>query len=355
MAHALVNLESLRGALEVAEGDATTPTRLLYPGKGGGITIAQNVETIRDERAWNKGTSTANIYPGMQDVAVRLSNWAVTYEDVGWWLSLLCASGSGTPTTVDTTAFSRTFTPHQTNFTVGSAGTRSAHIQFSTSDFIGTRGWSVPGLVIEDLELIMKKRASGTDTGALLNATLRTASAATNITSFTGSLSDRAQTHVLGQQFKTYFDASTMGSTADANITEVTLRVNRPASFHDGMDNTALHSSMHRANGWTSQLSIVRKFSDATELDAYMGSNFAKTTRKVRTIAEGAVVGATTAKNTLRVDFVGKYTDKSEYGGQNVDGIWYQNLTLDGIYDSTLTADYEIFTQNSISAAYTTA
>jgi hypothetical protein len=355
MAHALVNLETLRGAYGATEGTATTPTRLLYIPKGGGVTITQTVETVRDERAWAKGDHVANIYPGMQDVTVRLSNVPLSFEDAGWWFGAFAATGGETPSTVDTSAYSRTFTPSQTDFLFGATGVRDLHLQFSTTDLVGTVGWSVPGLMGEELELTFKKRASGTDTGVMMSATFRTPKAATQITSFTGSLSDRTQTLALGQQLKAYVDTTTIATTADPNITEATLRVSRPASFHDGMDNTALHTSMHRAQGWTTQLSLLRKFSDKTEVDAYIGANFAKTLRKVRIIAEGALVGASTALNTIRADFYGKHVDQGDFGGVLVDGIWYQRFTLDGMYDGTSLSSYILNTINNVATAYITA
>jgi hypothetical protein len=355
MATGMIVTETLRGAIETTEGAATTPTRLLYIPKGGGITVRQAVETLRDERAWNKGDSLADVYPGMQDVVVRISNVRCSFEDAGWWWTAFAASGGVAGSVLDTTAYTRTWTPHQTDHTVGANGVRSLHLQFSTSDLISTVGWSIPGLVGEELELILKKRASGTDTGVTMNATFRTASAATQITAFTGSLSDRAQTMALGQQLKSYVDTSTIGTTADPSITEATFRLSRPAAFHDGMDNTGVHTSMHRPQGWSASLTFLRKFSDKTEVDAYLGSSFTKTLRKVRIIAEGAVVGATTARNTIRLDFVGKHVEQGEFGGEYVDGIWYQRFGLEGVYDSALTASWQLYTINTVSTAYTSA
>ena len=354
MATGLRSLGSLRGAVESAEGDSTTPTRLL-PILPESISIAPTLGSIEDRREWAKGfDGLADVYPGIEDWTVTLSGLQCSFEDAGWWWTAFMKSGSAAPTTVDTSAYSRTFTPNQSSSVVGT-GVESLHLQYSATDLIGTVGWSIPGLVGQDLALHFRKRASGTDTGVTMDITLRTASAATLITAFTGSLSDRAQTLALGQQLSADIDssASSLGTTADNNVTEADLTISRPAIFHDGMIAAATHTSMHRDMAETS-LSIVRKFSDLTEYNAWKGSNFSKTLRAVRIEALGAIVGAVSAKNTLRADWVGKWDDPGQIP-ELIDGLWYQRFSGQGIYDATVGGSVKLFTQNNVSAAYDTA
>ncbi|MCC6854485.1 MAG: hypothetical protein IT189_00345, partial [Microbacteriaceae bacterium] len=167
-------------------------------------------------------------------------------------------------------------------------------------------------------------------------------------TSLTGSLSDRTQTLPTGNVVKTYVDTTTIGTTADPNITEATFHVANPPSFHDGLDDTALHTSMHFPNPQASDLTLIRKFSDTTELAVYL----TRTVRKVRIIAEGAVVGAATAKNTIQLDFYGAIASHTHTW---LDGLLYASIMLQGVYDSTNTAAWKFVTINSVSAAYTAA
>lgn len=352
MATGSESLVSIRGAVEASEGGATTPTRILYLAPGA-LTFSRNREPIRIELAWNKQDRLNDLFSGIEDVTVNVAESPVSTEDFGWWLSAFDAALSAAPSLSDTSAYTRTGAPSQTDNTVSSTGVRSLHLQYGATDLIGTYGISLPGLIGESLTFNFSKRASGTDTGCTWAGTFRTASAAVPITAFTGSLSDRSQTWMLGNYGKTFVDTSTMGSTADANIINGSFTLNRPAAFHDGMDQTFTHTSMHRPQGWTTQLTIQRKFSDLTEYNAYVGTAGVKTLRKVRVLFEGPLAGAATVKHTVRLDFVGKHSAISD--PEFVDGIYYATHTLDGVYDATNGASYKFVTVNAVSAAYTAA
>ena len=350
MATGSAALETMRGAIEAAEGDAATPTRFLYPGPNGSVQIIRAGETIYDSRTWNKFDAIADVYEGIRDVQVRVSNVPLSYQDAGFWMSTFDAALSGAPSLTDTSAYTRTGNVSQTANTVGATGQRSLHLQWSASDFASTAVWKVPGLVGEELSIQFNARASGNDTGCLATMLFRTASDATLGTSFDGSLSDRAQSMVIGTHLKSYLDTSTMGSTADTNVTAATFTLRRPAVFHDGMSGTGRHTSMHRPDAWETMLTFTRKFSDLTEHDAV----YAKTLRKMRILAEGALVGASTALNTFRLDFVGKHEPMGEIPSR-VNGLWYAEHTLRGVYDATLGASWEFYSINGVSAAYTSA
>ncbi len=355
MATGSQTFESLRGAIESSEGAGTTPTRLLYVPQGG-IELRQGKEPIRVELAWNKRDAVNDILSGIEDVSVAVTDVPISFQDLHWWLSMFDANGlSAAPVNSDTTAYTRTGAPSQTDSTVSATGVKSAHLQYSASDFIGTRGWSVPGLVGEELSVTFNKRASGADTGCRFSATFRTASQATAITAFTGSLSDRTQTWALGNLLASSIDTTTIGSTADTNITTATFTLRVPAVFHDGMDGTAAHTTMHRPMPWETSLTYQRKFSNTTELDAYLGTTFGvKTLRKFYIQAVGPLAGASTVFNTVQFRFTGKYEEKDP-APVRVDGMWYENFTMRGVYDSaTQVASWKFVTINNVATAATT-
>ena len=354
MATGSQSLESLRGAVEVAEGDATTPTRLLYLPKGA-LTFARAKEPIAVELAWNQQDAVQDILAGMSDVPVSVTSAPTSAEDLGWFLCAFDGAFGPAGSLSDTTAYTRTGLPSQTDNTVSATGTRSIHLQYAPSDLLATYGMSFPGLVGESLTIDFARRASGADTGMRWSGTFRTASAGVPITAFTGTPSSRAQTWMLGNLTRTYLDTSTMGSTADTNIVSGSFNLSRPASFHDGFDSgiAGAHTSMHRAAGWDTTLTLLRKFSDMTEYNAYHGSAGVKTLRKFRLLSENGLAGAATVKNTVRLDFVGKHVALSEPEWN--DGLYYATHTLRGMYDATLGASWKVITINSIAAAYTTA
>lgn len=355
MATGSLVLNTARAALGATVGAATTPTRLLYiPAEGIDLTGIQQFATIEDRPGWNKRDQLRALYNGIEDNTVVLTNVPASFEDFGYYLCSVpgmesdsTGEAANTPTTTDTSAYTRNFLPDQT--AVGEASAANGydmHLQVGPTDLTSTVNWSIPGLRCTDLTVNFKKRASGTDTGVTFSGTWQTAKTATQITSLTGSLSDRAQTLPTGNVVKTYVDTTTLGSTADPNITEATFHVANQPAFHDGLDNTATHTSMHFPNPQMSDLTLVRKFSDTTELAAYL----ARTVRKVRIIAEGAVVGAATAKNTIQLDFYGAIASHSHTW---VDGLLYASIVLSGVYDSTNTAAWKFTTINAVSTAYT--
>lgn len=359
MATGSIGLLSLRGALGATEGASTTPTRILYIGEPGNIDLSgiQQFATIEDRPAWAKRDPVRNIYAGIEDNVVRFNNVPASTEDLGFWLSTIpgVASGStglgaNTPTTTDTSAYTRSFVPSQTSTAVGSAGGYDLHLQVGYNDLVSTVGWSIPGLRCTDLSVTFRKRSQGTEHGITWSGTWQTPKTCTQITAFTGSLSDRAQTIPTGMTNKAFVESAYNASisTADANIMEATLHVQQDPSFHDGMDDTALHTSMHFPGQWLSEMTITRKFSDTTELAAYI----AKTTRHIRILNEGALIGAATALATIQADFVGKPVDHTH---TEVDGMLYATIRYIGVYDSTLLSSWAFKTINTVSTAYTSA
>jgi hypothetical protein len=202
---------------------------------------------------------------------------------------------------------------------------------------------------LTNLTINFNKRASGTDTGLTVDAELTMGKGtATRATAFTGTLSQGTPTLAIGNQLASYVSNTfaTIGGTADTNIMSASFNLVNPLTWHDGMDGTNGHTSAHHAQQWTPTMTLTRKFSDTTELDAYVN----RTTRAVRLHATGGIVGATTATNQFYLDFMGKVTD---YNPTLVDGLWYAEVAMEAIYDPTLTTSWRAFLQNGVSAAYT--
>lgn len=356
MATGSSGLLSARAALGATEAASTTPTRLMYFGQPSNIDTSglQQFETIEDRLAWAKADGLRNLYNGMESNTFRVSSVPASYEDFGFILATCpgvvsgAGTGAGTPTTTDTSAYTRTFTPSQTVTAYGATGGYDMYLEVGPTDLLSTVAQSVAGLRLSEWGLHFNRRASGTDNGCTYDATWMTHKAEADVTSFGGSLSDRTQTLALGTQFKAYIDTSTMGSTADTNVIAADFTYSRPPTMHPGADGTGNYTSMHFPNQVATHLSITRKFSDKTELNAYT----AKTLRKVRLKCEGALIGAATALNTIQLDFIGKTVGHQVV---DVDGIWYATLELDGLYDSTQLASWKVTTISTVSAAYTTA
>lgn len=357
MATGSTGLLTLRGALGASEGAATMPTRILYIGGPENIDLSgiQQYDTIEDRVAWAKASGLRNVMAGIENNTVRINNAPASFEDFPFILSTVVGIPSGstglganTPTTTDTSAYTRTHKPSQTATAYGSTGGYDLHLQVAYNDLLSTVGWSIPGLRCTDLTVTFRKRSSGTDHGITWSGTFQTPKGCTQITSLTGSLSDRTQTIPTGLTNKTYVESAYNASiaTADPEIMEATFHWQRDPSFHDGMDNTALHTSMHFPGQELAELTVTRKFSDTTELAAYK----ARTTRHVRLINEGALVGAVSAKNTIQLDFVGK---PMEHTHTEVDRMLYATIRYEGIYDSTLLSSWAFTTINAVSTAHT--
>jgi len=346
-------LESLRAGLEAVEGTPIIPTRILYPAIGG-VNLSIKAETLKLDMAWAKNVATQDILAGVRTDSLTVTAVPLSYEDAHFWLSPFDANGlSAAGVVTDTSAYTRTGAPSMTDNTVSATGIKSMTIQYAPTDLLSTAGWQLAGLEGDDLVLDFKKASSGSDTGVTLTAKYVTAQAATIINSFTGTLSDRTQTFAVGNNLKCYIDTTTMGLTPDLDVTTAQFHLNKQTKYHSSMDATNAWASIHRPSGWTTQMTYTKKFSSLTEYNAYIGTLGQRTLRKVRIIAEGALIGAATAKNTIRLDFVGKYTDMGDVPQYIAEEIWAANFTLDGMYDATLLSDHKIVTINTIATAAT--
>jgi hypothetical protein len=351
MADFSIALEQLRGAYETSEGTATTPTRIISTGPPGAVDISGVLKraTIEDRRAAGTRTSLRGTYSGLETSDIVISNVPVSYQEVGWWLGLIAPTGAVAGGTVDTSAYTRTFTPAEgTAVNTFSTGYYTANLQYSSLDFASTLVYKMPAMRVTNLTFRWDKRGSGTDTGLMMDVALTMSKGtATQGTAFDGSLSHTTPTLALGNQVTSYIDAAytATGTTTDAQIMSGQFSLDLPVTYHDGFDGTNGHTSAHYAQQWVPTMTLTRRFSDKTELTSYIN----KTVRAVRLQSVGDVVGASTATNLFRFDAMVSPTDHTV---TQVDGLYYAELSYEAIYDATLTTSWSAYLQNNTAAAY---
>ena len=319
-------LASARAGLEATRGTAVTPTRLIYFSEA---THTQDVGTIIPQESRASFTPNFRAYAGLERNTFNFRG-DFTYTDAIWWLNLAVdAEASGTLS--DTTAYTWTFLPVHT-----SDALKSATIQYAYADLLSTVGWEVDGCIVNVLRVTWTKAVGGAVTGVDFEAEIMTPSGATQITAFTGSLSDRAIVSALGNGTFTYMNGtgSAFGATADTRINQTTWEVNNGYVYRDGFDGTNTAIEIVRGAKRTSRVTMQRYFNDKTELDAYI----AKTTRRLRVKSEGPLAGAATAKHTLQLDYAGV---PEVHNTANVDGLIYANIELAPLEDSSISSDWK--------------
>lgn len=316
-------LASLRAGLEAARGTSVTPTRLIYF-KPGSAVHSQEVGTIIPQEAWGSYEPNRRAYAGLERNTFKIAgDW--TYTDAIWWLNIgvaPLASGSVT----DTSAYTWAFSPTNT-----SDDLKSATLQFAWKDLLSVVGWQIPGVICNRLAVTWTKAVGGAETGCSFDADLITASAATQITAFTGSLTDRSINTTLGNSTQTYINTtgSAFGTTADTRINQATFEVTNGYVFRDGFDGTSNAVEIVRTGPRMSKLTVQRYFNDKTELDAYI----AKTSRRIRIKSTGALAGASTAVYTNQLDFGGV---ADAHSATDSSGLIYANIEYAPLDDSSL-------------------
>jgi hypothetical protein len=322
---ALKVFTSARAALEATRGTDLTPTRLIY---GESFEHDQTIATIRPEELRNsyEGFFSASAGPERNTLAV---NGRVSYDDLIWWANLFMkAVASGTGGAADKTW---TFLP-----TVTADDVKTATIQLGYADTIAT----APGIKLnycigDEFNLHFEKNDDGalTFSGKLLSAV-----ANTQITAFTGSLSDRTVTLASANNTQVYLDATTIGTTADLNVTAVDWTVNLgPVPFY-ALNNSASASNTYRPNHKVWTATITRQFNSATEWSIYAS----KAERKVRVRTVGPALGGTNYK--IDLDLYGVYTGRS---WADVDGIITEQITMEPLWDTTALASHQLVVVNA--------
>lgn len=302
---------SARAALEVTRGTDLVPTRIIY---GESFALDHVVATIRPEelRASYEGFFQAAGGPELTRVTVT---GRVSYDDIIWWANLgYVALASGTGGAADKTW---AFPPANALDNV-----KSCTLQLGDSVAIGTS----PGVklnygILDSFNIHYEKNDDGaaTFTGVILFA-----KALTQITAFTGALSDRVTVPVSCNNTVVKIDTTTIGTTADSAVTAVDFTLNlNPIPFY-ALDGTIAAQAVYRPKHRTWQAQITRQYSNSTEFTAYV----AKTTRKIRVLTTGAALGG--SNYSLTQDMYGVWTARTY---DQTDDIVTEVLTLEPVFD----------------------
>lgn len=321
---AVIPLQSARAALETTRGTAVTPTRILYFDEA---THSQDVATIRPYERRNSFAEAFRSYAGIERNGLQLGG-ALTFNDLLWLANLhVKAVASGTGAGADKTW---TFSP-----TLTSDDLKSATIQFGYADGIGATApaWSLEGCLGNELTLDWTK-----DSAVRFRSDIMTAEGATQISAFTGSLSDRDTVNALGTNTAIYVDSSTIGSTADSDLLDASFTLTNGFKYLDTLNATATAKELIRTEPRSWSLTMTRYYRNDTELDAYV----AKTVRKIRLRTTGPSLGASNYK--IDLDLYGVWTG---YQKAEVDGMGVERFTLSPQYDSTATNDMSLVVVSS--------
>lgn len=328
MAVPLTVFTSARAALESTRGTDLTPTRIIYAES---FDLEHEVATIRPSelRASYEGVYSAAAGPEKSMVTMQ---GRVSYDDLIWHANMFFkAVASGTGGGADKTW---TFLPTNTSDDV-----KTHTLQLGDAAAIATS----PGVKLnygmgDELNLHFEKNDDG---AATFSAKYLYAKALTQITAFTGSLSDRTTIPVSANNTVVYIDTATIGTTADSAVTAVDFTLNNnPVPFY-ALDGTLAAQATYRPQHRTWKCEITRQYNAATEFTAYV----AKTIRKVRVRTTGAALGGSNYKVDL--DLYGAWTARTY---SDVDGIITEVLTLENVYDTTATASVILVVVNATSA-----
>lgn len=314
---------SARAALETVRGTSLTPTRIIYAEE---FTLDHTVATIRPEelRGSYEGVYAAEAGPETSSVTMA---GRVSYDDLPWHANMFFKKVQ-TPTGAGPYVY--TFLPTNT-----SDDLNTFTLQLGDAAAIATS----PGVQLsygfaDELNLHFEKNDDGAVT---FNARYLFAKALTQITAFTGSLSNRTTTPASANVTTIKIDETTIGTTPDTAVTAVdfTMQIG-PVPFYT-LDGTLAANAVYRPDyrRWTAE--ITRQYANATEFSAYV----AKTIKKIR-------VTTTTGANAIIVlDLYGVWTGRSY---SDVDGIITEVLTLEPVYDTTSTSSVSLVVTNGIAA-----
>jgi hypothetical protein len=256
----------------------------------------------------------------------------VSYDDLIWYGNLFWkAVASGTGASADKTW---TFLPTNTSDDV-----KTCTLQLGDSAALGTS----PGVKLnygmgDTFNIHYEKNDDG---AATFSAQILFAKALTQLTAFTGSLSDRTTVPVSCNNTVVKIDTTTIGTTTDSAVTTVDFTLNNnPVPFY-ALDGTLAASAVYRPKHRMWKAEITRQYSNSTEFSAYI----AKTVRKVRVVTTGAALGGTAYSVTQ--DLYGVWTDRKY---SQVDDIVTEVLTLEPVYDTSSTSSTSLTVVNATSS-----
>ncbi len=319
---------SARAALEVTRGTDLTPTRLVYAEE---FTHEQDRQTIRPMELRNSYEGAFQASAGVETNTLSMSG-RMSSDDLIWWANLFVAPlASGTGAGADKLW---AFVP-----SLSSDNVKTATVQLGYADTIAT----APGVRLNyclgnTFNLHFEKNDDG---AVMFEGSFFIGSAATQITAFTGTLSDRVVTPMSSNNTQLYVDATTIGTTVDNNIVSLDWTLDLgPVAFY-ALDGTTAANAIYRPKHRTWTATIVRRYANDTEWDIYVS----KAERKVRARTTGGPLGATTYSATL--DLYGAYTGRT---WSDVDGIITESLTLEPLYDTTAAGSFSLLVTNATAA-----
>lgn len=320
----LMVFTSARAALEATRGTDLTPTRLIYAES---FELEHEVATIRPVELRGSYEPVFSTSPGPEVSRVTMAG-RVTYDDLPWHLNMF---GKAILTPTGANPYVYNFLPTNTSDDV-----KTHTLQLGDSAAISA---STPGVKLnygfgDEFNLHYEKNDDGAVT---YSAKYLYAKALTQITAFTGSLSDRTTTFASANNTTVTVDTATIGSTADDSVTAIDWTLNlAPVPFY-ALDGTLAAQAVYRPNHRTWKAEITRQYDSVSEFTAYV----AKTPRKIR------ITTTTGANAIITHDLYGTYTARAY---SDVDGIITEVLTLEPIYDTTATRSWSISVTNTVSA-----
>jgi hypothetical protein len=326
---ALKVFQSARAALESTRGTGLTPTRIIYAEEMG---FEQAVATIKPDEHRGSYNPAYSASAGPEQNTITMSG-RMSYDDLIWWANLFVKGvAAGTGGGADKTW---TFLPTATSDDV-----KAATIQLGYSDTIGT----APGIEQQfcmgsEFTLHFEKNDDGAVT---FDATLFGGEALTQITAFTGALSDRTVVLASCNNTTVFADqASGIGTTLDTTFVSLDWKLNLgPVRFYT-LNGSTGPTAIYRPDYRRWEATLVRQFTS----DLYWDDYGDKTVQKIRCRTLGPALGGSNYK--IDLDLYGVVTDRKE---SDVDGVITEELTLGQIYDTTATADHNLVVVNATAA-----
>ena len=326
---ALIVFTSARAALESVRGTNLTPTRLIYAEE---FAHEQDVATVKPDERRNSYNPNYSASAGPERNAV-LARGRLSFDDAIWWANLFFRGvASGTGAGADKTW---TFLPQATTDDV-----KTATVQLGYADTIATAPGIELGYCMGDtLTLHFEKNDDGAVT---FDARLISPEAASQITAFTGALSDRTVVAASTNGTTIFADqASAIGTTTDTGFVSLDFRLNLgPVPLYT-LNGSNAATNAYRPNWRRWEATLVRQFTS----DLYWDDYSDKTVQKIRCRTLGPVLGGSNYK--IDLDLYGVITSRRN---ADIEGIITEELTLGQIYDTTATADHRLEVVNATAA-----
>ena len=320
-------LYSVRGALEATRGTPVTPTRFLYAQT---FTPHQAIATIRPRELRNSFEPAYRGYAGIERNTIECGG-DFQFDQQAFWMSMAIKGGlTGTGGAADK---SWAFTP-----SVATDDLKAASLQYGYADGISATqpAWELDYSMIDEYKLTWVK---GED--LMWSARIVSPEGATQISAFTGALSDTTQITALGKDTQVFIDSTTIGTTADANIAEAEWTLTNGLVLRDTLNNTNVAAALDRPQPRLWTLTLKRFYINDTERDLYVS----KTLRKIRIRTVGPALGGTTYK--LDLDLYGKIDNIDD---DEIEGVGAETITVLPEYDATATASFAAVLVNSLAA-----